>query len=79
MGNYNTKTEVRLAYENWQRQLSEWGNMCCNKAHYYMDDYGRCVWKTDSDVCKREKAWREYVRARDCNPNFPFGNRDFIN
>ena len=79
MGNYNTKDEVREAYEYWQKQRNEWGGLCCNKSHFYMDDLGRYIWKLDNDVCKREKAWRDYVRVRDCNPNFPFGSRDFFN
>lgn len=74
MGNNNSKDEVKEAYEHWQHQRPLYKNMCCTKAHYYMDDTGRCLWRPDSDVCARENAWRNYVRVRDCNPNFPFGD-----
>lgn len=45
---------------------------CCEKFHYFKDIYN--VWRfcKDEDVCERERRWREYVRKRDRNDNFPF-------
>jgi hypothetical protein len=67
-----TEMTVREAYLNWQNQLSDWSLVCCSKPHHFIDHLGRYTWKPDSEVCKREIAWRNYVRLRDCNPHFPF-------
>lgn len=64
--------------EQWRNQMDDEYSDCCNFPHHYIDDLGRLIPKPDSEVCKREQCWRAYVRARDNNPNFPFGSRYFI-
>lgn len=66
---------VREAYLKWQKELSGWSSNCCQKSHHFIDERGCITWKSDQDVCRREQAWREYVRLRDENPNFPFATR----
>lgn len=64
--------------EQWKNQIDDEYSDCCSFPHHFLDDLGRLVPKPDNMVCKREQCWRAYVRARDCNPNYPFGNKYFI-
>lgn len=68
---------VQEAYFMWRRHLEGKGYICCSKSHCYFDDRDGFVPKADEDVCERERAWRIYVRLRDNNPNFPFGEFNF--
>lgn len=43
---------------------------CCQGFHFTTREYWDPL--PDSVVCEREKAWRNYVRERDQNPDFPF-------
>ncbi len=62
---------LQIAYEKWRQHQPP--NMaftaCCFKDH---------TGKPDEEVCAREKSWREYVRIRDENPQFPFTEREWI-
>lgn len=41
---------------------------CCSNSHFYKNAIGDMVERPDEDVCKRERAWRVYVRLRDAEP-----------
>lgn len=72
---------IGVAFEEWRSLRPESGGSCCNVSHFkrpnildnvidQLDGKGEPL--PDADVCERERAWREYVRIRDCNPEFPF-------
>lgn len=63
---------LREAFYEWQKQGFGFRDNCCARSHHYMDELGRWLPKADDQVCPREKAWREYVRLRDENPDYPF-------
>lgn len=63
---------LREALFQWQKQGEYFKHNCCLRSHHYVDELGRWLPKSDDQVCPREKAWREYVRARDENPDYPF-------
>lgn len=69
---------LREAYEQWQNQIDDEYSVCCNYPHHFVDDVGRLVSRPDTQVCRREQAWRVYVRVRDNNPNFPFNEKFYI-
>lgn len=69
---------LKEAIEQWQNQIDDYKDNCCNYSHFVMDDIGNLIPKPDSEVCKREQAWRVYVRIRDSNPAFPFGKRFYL-
>jgi hypothetical protein len=68
------------AMECWQSLLTyEFDDeVCCHQSHeYYNSDKKMIVPKCDERVCERERAWRNYVRVRDNDPNFPF-NKEWL-
>jgi hypothetical protein len=70
---------LQEAIKQWQNQLDDWDDTCCNSSHDYLSDIGLLYSKPDSQVCKRELAWRQYVRIRDDNPHFPFNSKENLN
>jgi hypothetical protein len=74
----NKMRTLQQAIKQWQEQLDDWDSTCCNNSHDYLSDFGLLVAKPDDKVCSRELAWRQYVRIRDDNPNFPF-NKENLN
>lgn len=68
------------AMQAWQslRSYEVENENCCIYAHEYIDKNNRAVPKADHAVCERELAWRTYVRIRDCNPSFPFTNKNWL-
>jgi len=56
----------------WQKLLSIDDEACCKNSHEYYIDKNKAAPKPDPLVCERELAWRNYVRIRDKNPDFPF-------
>ena len=56
---------VGLAYKRWAHYQPFDNGNCCSSSHY-RDDRPML----DEFVCEREKAWRDYVRLRDCNPSY---------
>jgi len=69
---------LKEAIEQWQNQIDHYRDNCCNQSHFNNDEIGNLTPKPDSEVCKREQAWRTYVRIRDNNPTFPFGRKWFL-
>ncbi len=64
---------VSEAMRNWQRTVTFESEVCCRQSHEYYNSTKKCIIsKPDHMVCERELAWREYVRTRDNNPDFPF-------
>lgn len=71
---------LRTAYRKWQAYgyYYDADSVCCDRAHtkeasstaYRVSIETK--WKADHQVCGRERAWREYVRIRDNNPEFPY-------
>lgn len=64
------KTILMQAYDEW-RALMPAGN-CCGNYHFTRGADGYLTPKTDEAVCKREVAWRRYVRLREGKSNWPF-------
>lgn len=64
--------KLKDAYDKWAKSKAIGsGGVCCAAGHYIYN-YGSFDHKPDESVCERERAWREYVRLRDQNPNWPF-------
>lgn len=68
---------LKEAIEQWQNQIDDRRDNCCNHSHFITDEIGSLIPKPDNEVCRREQAWRVYVRIRDNNPTFPFARRWF--
>lgn len=66
-------TPLRRAYLQWLALRPEPGRKCCDHPHYYVGASEKPL--GDCGVCDREKAWREYVRLRDGDPEYPFHKR----
>lgn len=64
---------VGLAYRRWAHFQPCGNGNCCSSSHY-RDDRPML----DEHVCEREKAWRDYVRLRDCNPAYGTPNMEII-
>lgn len=63
------------AMKYWQSLNTFEEESCCASAHEYFDKHSKLVPKPDHMVCDRELAWRQYVRIRDNDPNFPFNRK----
>lgn len=53
------------ALRRWQRFQPWFNEKCCSSAHFIENKP-----VGDEYVCPREKAWREYVRLRDSDPEW---------
>jgi len=67
------------AMKYWQSLRLYSNESCCTSSHeYYNREKNLLVPKPDGSVCDRELAWRQYVRIRDNDPNFPFNKQWLI-
>lgn len=64
--------------KKWQSTRIFSDEICCLKSHEYYNGALKIIPKPDEYVCEREKAWRNYVRKRDNNPQFPFDRKWLI-
>lgn len=60
---------VRKAFLRWVALRPDPGKKCCEPPHYTLPGWEPLH---DDFVCERERAWRDYVRLRDRNKEYPF-------
>lgn len=60
---------VRKAYLHWVAEHPETSKRCCDRSHFSIPSWDPLP---DDMVCERERAWRQYVRARDGVESYPF-------
>lgn len=66
---------AKQAFDHWKSFRPFEGHPCCSGTHDTDPSFYGDTPRPDASVCDRERAWREYVRIRDANPNFPFGKK----
>ena len=65
-------TTLQMALRKWMALQPQHGKSCCAGSHFVTVSPMTVEPRRDDDVCPRERAWREYVRLRDGNRDFPF-------
>lgn len=69
------KIPLRIAYNQWRvwqpDTVRGHGAVCCFNEHFISKAFSEVLIPIDDNlVCKRELAWRHYVRRRDNDPSY---------
>lgn len=70
-----SRSGVKEAFHDWAKLQPIDGGACCIYSHFSENGHDKRP-KPDDLVCRREQAWRKYVRLRDGDPMWPFTNKD---